>query len=536
MSTSRALSYAGGATGFVDDGQTLAYQCGNAVKLSNVGTGAESFLGGGGYGVSAVGTSAGLVAYAECGVSPSVAVFSFPQLKPLATLEGVAELDVDAVAISRHGEHIVVCAAGPDNTVSVYGGGGGPSWGEATKLCSAPCKDGCMAASVNPGDASEICTISSAGAVSLRRVLPGAEAHTLESWCPLPDALASEEAVSHGWTASHKLIVGFASGVAVSLDLEDLDVGAAAPVTTLCSASEMGAATAVSATATRVVVGFADGSMTWVDESGSAAPVTQAVCDGAVVSITLGTGGSLWVGSEAGSLSSVTLTEQPEADGGQMAAQIEVAFNHNSQPLISLGSLTWEGQTSLVSCSPAGTVSTWGADKIGSIDTGAEALSMSVTSATGLAAVGSATGVIRLIDLANASQPQTVYRSKVHQGGVTQIEFSPDGLLLASAGEDSKVFFTDAAGSKGFASLGYVPTDAAITSMVWRKGTPDDGDDSDGLRLVVCTASGMLLQLTPPDMDFLSPADLKMTDKDVDKRAWRLRGKFTRNPPVAFDV
>ena len=300
-----------------------------------------------------------------------------------------------------------------------------------------------MAVSVNPGDASEICTISTAGAVSLRRVLPGAEAHTLESWCPLPDALASEEAVSHGWTASHKLVVGFASGVAVSLDLEDLDVGAAAPVTTLCGASEMGAATAVSATATRVVVGFADGSMTWVDESGSAAPVTQAVCDGAVVSITLGTGGSLWVGSEAGSLSSVSLAAQGEADGGEMAAQIEVAFNHNSQPLISLGSLTWEGQNSVVSCSPAGNVSTWGADKIGSIDTGAEALSMSVTSATGLAAVGSATGVIRMVDLANASQPQTVYRSKVHQGGVTQVEFSPDGTLLASAGEDNKVFFTD---------------------------------------------------------------------------------------------
>lgn len=44
-----------------------------------------------------------------------------------------------------------------------------------------------------------------------------------------------------------------------------------------------------------------------------------------------------------------------------------------------------------------------------------------------------------------------------------------------------------AAGSKGFASIGYVPTDSAITSMVWRKGTPDDGDDSDGLRLIVCT-------------------------------------------------
>ena len=36
-------------------------------------------------------------------------------------------------------------------------------------------------------------------------------------------------------------------------------------------------------------------------------------------------------------------------------------------------------------------------------------------------------------------------------------------------------------------------------------------------------ASGTLFQLTPPDMNFVSPADLKMTDKDVDKRAWRLR-------------
>ncbi len=418
----------------------------------------------------------------------------------------------------------VVASAGPDNSVAVYSGG--PTWSAATKLCEAPAKDGCMAVSVNPGEASEICTISTAGAVTLRRVLPGAEAHTLESWCPLPDSLASEEAVSHGWSANHCLIVGFASGAAVSLDLEGLNVGAAAPVTTLCTAQEpANAATAVSSTATRVLVGFADGTLTWVDDTGTTPPVNKPVADGAVICIALGSGGSLWVGSESGSLSSVTLRDaaegDEEADGS--VADVEVAFNHNSEALLALGGLTWEGDTCLVSCSPAGNVCTWGAGKLGSLDTGADAASMAVTSATGLAAVGSTTGVIRLVDVGNFAAPQTIYRSKIHQGSATHVAFSPDGSLLASAGEDNRVFFTDANGSRGFASIGYIPTDAAITSVVWREGTADDGDDSDGLRLVICTANGVLLQVTPPDMDYASPADLKMSDKEVDKRAWRLR-------------
>jgi WD40 repeat protein len=523
-STARGLAYGGGPTAFVDE-QTLAYQCGNAVKLSNVATGSESFLGGAGYGISAVAASSGLVAYAEKGVAPTVSIFGFPKLKkPLTTLEGVAELDVDALALSRHGDYLVVASAGPDNSVAVYSGG--PTWAAATKLCEATAKDGCLAVSVNPGDSSEICTISTAGGVTLRRVLPGAEAYTLESWCPLPDALASEEAVSHGWSANHRLVIGFASGAAVSLDLEGLDVGAAAPVSTLCTAQEpANAATAVSSTATRVVVGFADGTLSWVDDTGSSETVTKPVAEGAIVCICLGSGGALWVGAESGSLSCVTLRDAAEGDAeadGQVA-DVEVAFSHNSEPLIALGGLTWEGASCLVSCSPAGVVSTWGADKLGSIDTGAEAASMAVTSATGLVAVGSTTGVIRLIDAANFATPQTVYRSKVHQGSVTHVAFSPDGSLIASAGEDKRVFFTDANGSKGFASIGYVPMDAAITSFVWREGTPDDGDDSDGLRLVICTADGVLTQVTPPDMDYSSPADLKMSDKDVDKRAWRLR-------------
>ncbi len=67
-------------------------------------------MGGCGYGISAVATNKvkGLVAYAEKGVSPTVNVFGFPDLKkPLVTLEGAAQLDVDALAISRHGEYLV---------------------------------------------------------------------------------------------------------------------------------------------------------------------------------------------------------------------------------------------------------------------------------------------------------------------------------------------------------------------------------------------------------------------------------------------
>eukprot|EP01043_Picozoa_sp_COSAG02_P012968 COSAG02_NODE_512_length_20850_cov_4.993302_2_plen_68_part_00 len=48
------------------------------------------------------------MAYSEKGVSPTVSVFGVSDLKkPLVTLEGAAQLDVDALAISRHGEYLV---------------------------------------------------------------------------------------------------------------------------------------------------------------------------------------------------------------------------------------------------------------------------------------------------------------------------------------------------------------------------------------------------------------------------------------------
>ena len=527
--TSRALSYTGGQATFVDDA-TLCYQAGNTVKLSNVETGAEAFLGGQGFGIAAVAACAqpGLVVYAEKGVAPTVNVFSFPALKPLATLEGVAQLDVDAVAVSRDGSTIVVAAGGPDFTVTAYTGG--PDWRAATAICSAPAKDGCMAVSINPADPTEICSISAAGQVTLRRILPGAEGHTLESWCPLPEALAGEEAVSHSWSANHRLVIGFASGAAVSLDLEGLDVATVAPVATLCPAQEPPlAATAVSSTATRVLVGFADGTLSWLDDTGAAAPVTKEVTTGAVVSISLGSGGKLWVGSESGSVSAVTLRDAvAEADQGDAEVDIEVAFNHNSEPLLALGHVNWQGEACLVSCSPAGTVSTWGADLLGSLATGSEATCMSVCSTTGLVAVGSAAGVIRLIDVSNPAEPKTVNRSRAHDGAVTHVEFDASGAYLASAGQDGKLFFTDAAGRKSFAALGYITTPAAVTSLVWRDGSAEDGVDSEGLRLIACTASGELLQLTPPAADFASAADLKMTAQDVDLRAWRVREPLVR--------
>lgn len=135
----------------------------------------------------------------------------------VATLEGSAELEIDAVAISRDGGTVAIASGVPDMQLTVWQGG--PDWSSPTVACAAArdAHASCASLSICPGDSAEMCTVSEAGDLHLRRVVDGVGGLAIKSWCPLPPELAELSVTSHAWSPSRQLIVGFASGTVVAL-------------------------------------------------------------------------------------------------------------------------------------------------------------------------------------------------------------------------------------------------------------------------------------------------------------------------------
>ena len=82
--------------------------------------------------------------------------------------------------------------------------------------------------------------------------------------------------------------------------------------------------------------------------------------------------------------------------------------HYNAKPLVGIAHMAFEEHSWLISCCVAGTVSVWsGADgRLGSLSLNSEATAFAVCSATGLVCVGTKDGFVRLVDVANPTDPQ----------------------------------------------------------------------------------------------------------------------------------
>lgn len=459
------MYYAGEEAVFMD-ADTLCYQCGNSVKFLNVKTGKENFLGGVSYGISQVVCSptAGLVVYADAGMSPNICLYSYPRLRPVGTLSGAAELSFDAIAISRDGTSIAAVSGSPDLVVTVWTGG--PDWAEPVVAAVAPLPLGAVSLKFNPLDATELCCFAD-GKVSLFKLESSGSKATLESWSPMPEDAMEEEITSYGWAPSSKLLVGTASGAVQSLDLSAHEPGQTLAQTTLCAPSGV-AATSISATKENVVVGYADGSLEWAVESGgdplrSQVAAAQVACIAPTPDF-----GSLWVGMTDGSLSQVTKSAEGEVE-------VVAAYSFNASPVLSTDTLHWKGKAFVVTVSADGCLRVWdtATGKLAGSHSSAgsaELTSLAICSVTGLAAVGNSAGSVRLLDLTNPAAITTIYRGRLHTGATAHVSFSPDGSVLASAGADGRLFFMDAAGAASFGMLGYYTLPALASCICWRVG------------------------------------------------------------------
>jgi WD40 repeat protein len=112
------------------------------------------------------------------------------------------------------------------------------------------------------------------------------------------------------------------------------------------------------------------------------------------------------------------------------------------------------------------------------------------------------------------------------------VAIDPSGAVLASAGEDGRVFFTEAAGAAQFKPLGYLDLGSAVTALSWCEL---DGEK----RLLASTQDRRLLSLQAPAVDSSPPADLLLSPTDVDARGWGLPAPLcamATSPAVAGSV
>ncbi|XP_046727641.1 cilia- and flagella-associated protein 43 [Silurus meridionalis] len=102
--------------------KTACYPCGNYITFFNVETQTRKVLQSPGHGIG-VFTANGLrrtLAFSEQKRSPSIFVYSYPELSLICELKGIAELSYTALALSDTAPYLASCSSLPDYTITVW--------------------------------------------------------------------------------------------------------------------------------------------------------------------------------------------------------------------------------------------------------------------------------------------------------------------------------------------------------------------------------------------------------------------------------
>lgn len=142
----------------------------------------------------------------------------------------------------------------------------------------------------------------------------------------------------------------------------------------------------------------------------------------------------------------------------------------------------------------------------------------------GLLALGSATGVVRIVSVAAPTQPVVVFRTRLHTAPVAALAFSPSGDVVVSAGQDRRLFFTRV-GSPCF-PLGFVFAPEDLANVTWPQGEAGLGP------AVGILETGELLWVVPPTSGADVGTDLQVAPKDAALRRMKLDAHLDAATPA----
>ncbi|KAF3841998.1 hypothetical protein F7725_023949, partial [Dissostichus mawsoni] len=488
---------------FVDN-KTVCYTCGSHICFLNLETKKQSVLQSPGRGIGALtaNTKNGTFAFSEEKLSPSIFVYSFPELQLKNELKGAARTDYKSLTLSEGGPYLGCCSSFPDYTITVW------NWENAEPLCTQPqAGQDVISLVFNPLNWLQLCALGTT-TLTVWNIEKSDSFHVLKPSVielPAKDGSFVERLVPPSHTVSDKLpyfglempptaISGLKGNKAESI------------VTKLCTKARV-TPTAICWTATsELYIGCEESFLLLVDPDSLSASVlfnpttadaTPELRHGNFQGLTLDKNGLIAVGKESvvhclqikGSQIDITHTWQLEGPVTTVmyspdheilllssntvstymyhSGQIYVLNPNESDNFVKVldvlcgnfvaAHLSHTGKNICVSVRDSGELQLWSAD--GTVT------SMACCPIAHYAAVGTASGNVLFIDLNMEHQPRLVHQVNLYLTPVDHLVFDQEGHYLLTTASDSHIYVLDAKPSNRFSVIGYTVVPGPILSL-----------------------------------------------------------------------
>ncbi|XP_063433248.1 cilia- and flagella-associated protein 43-like isoform X5 [Mytilus trossulus] len=134
--------------------------------------------------------------------------------------------------------------------------------------------------------------------------------------------------------------------------------------------------------------------------------------------------------------------------------------------VMGIGCLT--GNEHVVSVKEDGELQVWTMDKgkfVSSVSVGVPATCMACSPLTHVAAVGTVSGHVIIIDLTNVQKPRIIKSTRMYHVPVSNLTYDVDGNFLIAGAENGQVFVIDGRASKDFNPIGYTVVEGEILTI-----------------------------------------------------------------------
>ncbi|CAC5420253.1 unnamed protein product [Mytilus coruscus] len=134
--------------------------------------------------------------------------------------------------------------------------------------------------------------------------------------------------------------------------------------------------------------------------------------------------------------------------------------------VMGIGCLT--GNEHVVSVKEDGELQVWTMDKgkfVSSVSVGVPATCMACSPLTHVAAVGTVSGHVMIVDLTNVQKPRIIKSTRMYHVPVSNLTYDVDGNFLITGAENGQVFVIDGRASKDFSPIGYTVVEGEILTI-----------------------------------------------------------------------
>lgn len=493
FNTKCASGYAGSSVAFVSSDE-FAWICGNTLVLHSVFSGAQRLLQGPGCGIQcfAANPHHELIALVEKGVRPSVHVYSSQDLTELAVLKSQAELGYTAVCFSGNGERLALCSDEPDSSVEVY------IWREAHQLVHAQIPKPVRQVSFHPYDADRLCT-TGLGEQTVWKIVKLWQKY---DFVPEHVRLQGYEPTCHAWYPQG-LYCGTSTGEVFAIDPLSLqpftfstEDGGEVPMMVQATSSRQ-PITCLTINRECLIVGSPEPHMTWYAHATKQATfhLVNELQLGAVGVSAIDAGGQGYSKVVIGTLDPRLVCAEIIIDGENFGFSLQTVADCHMGVVV--GVVPHPGGGYMLTAGSDGSLRVWETEdelKLFSKRTFSSAQTAIASCGNKLlVALGSETGVIRLISLDDLEHLPVLHRSRVHTAAITNITFSAKGNMLLSVARDMSLCFMSLTGRQHHLSvIGYTAAPEPVLSVCWPPLT--SGDDN----VLISLSSGGIMSITAP--------------------------------------